>query len=551
MSSMKARNYELESLPAKAKLRYVLGTAVAAVLSVAFVLDVAYLHPGPLSVGRKALGILLVLLCTFTQTALRGTHQYYVNMKRRGCAPMPVFPNDPLGIRFVLDAARHIKGHTLLQGWTRLFGTLGRTYAHHVFPSTSDAITTDEPDNVRAVLSINFDDWIIPQVRIRAFIPVLGYHSIFTTNGDEWRHARATLRPAFVRDQVADLRCLDRHVSRLVARIPRDGSRFDLQAMFQMLTTDTISDFMFGHSTDLLTTRPEDGLRFGRCFDVSMQKIANRARLGWMTMIFKDRELTEVAAFQNAYVDKYIAEVKRERAEKGDLEKADGSKKYMFLNELLESGESDEVVRDHLMSIFTAGRDTTTSVLTYLFFELSRRPDVFEAIRREIRDLDLDGDKLPTWETLRNMKYLNWAIKEVLRLNPPVATNAREAVRDTILPVGGGPDGKSPIFVRKGTLLRYLPWSLHRRKDIYGDDADEFRPERWETLRPTFEYVPFNAGPRICVGQQFALTQIAFVTLRLLQAFKAIERKDDRPPIQKFGVNISMLYGCWVSMTPV
>lgn len=66
----------------------------------------------------------------------------------------------------------------------------------------------------------------------------------------------------------------------------------------------------------------------------------------------------------------------------------------------------------------------------------------------------------------------------------------------------------------------------------------------------SFEYIPFNAGPRICIGQQFALTQIAFVTFRLLQAFKKIERKDDRPPIQKFGVNTSMLYGCWVSMTP-
>lgn len=234
--------------------------------------------------------------------------------------------------------------------------------------------------------------------------------------------------------------------------------------------------------------------------------------------------------------------------------------------------------------------------MTYLFFELSRRPDVVAAIRAEI---EATGEADPTWEHLRNMKYLNWVLKEALRLNPPVAANQREAIRDTVLPRGGGPDGKSPIFVPKGTNFRYLPWSMQRRKDLFGEDAEEFRPERWEHLRVTYvfysfsivlflcdtivaavvigvafgrgrrdrfspqnfpadltipnhryEYLPFNAGPRICIGQQFALTQMALITFRLLQTFKTIARRDDRPPIQKLGINLSMLYGCHVSMTP-
>ncbi|KAJ2991147.1 hypothetical protein NUW58_g2627 [Xylaria curta] len=134
--------------------------------------------------------------------------------------------------------------------------------------------------------------------------------------------------------------------------------------------------------------------------------------------------------------------------------------------------------------------------------------------------------------------------------NPPVASNQREAVRDTVLPRGGGVDGKSPIFVVKGMSVRYIPWIMHRRTDLFGKDANEFRPERWEDLRVTHEYLPFNAGPRICIGQQFALTQMALITFRLLQAFKTIERRDERPPIQKLGINLSMLYGCQVSATP-
>ena len=70
-------------------------------------------------------------------------------------------------------------------------------------------------------------------------------------------------------------------------------------------------------------------------------------------------------------------------------------------------------------------------------------------------------------------------------------------MRDTTLPVGGGADGKSPIFVKKGQQVNYQVYVMHRRKDIYGPDADEFKPERWETLRPSWQYLPFNGGPRI------------------------------------------------------
>ena len=90
-----------------------------------------------------------------------------------------------------------------------------------------------------------------------------------------------------------------------------------------------------------------------------------------------------------------------------------------------------------------------------------------------------------------------------LRLYPPVPVNLREAVQDTVLPVGGGPDGRSPIFISKGTAVYYSAFALHRRKDVYGPDANEFRPERWTTLRPGWCYVPFNGGPRICIGRKF------------------------------------------------
>ncbi|KAI1084298.1 cytochrome P450 [Whalleya microplaca] len=540
----KTQQQSMESLPRQAAQRYTFAMTSVAVLSVTLILDVLYFRPCAPSTQQKALGAVLILLAVYTQAWLREEHLYYAKMAQHGCAPIPTYPNDPLGIRYFLHTVRQIKSHTLLQQRRVQFDTFGRTFKHRAFPRPFDVVLSDEPENIKAVLSTRFDDWVIPSSRIRAFLPVLGRHSIFTVNGPEWQHHRAIMRPAFVRDQISDLRCFDRHVAKLIAHIPRDGRSFDLQAMFSLLTTDTISDFMFGQSTDILGNAPEDGLRFGRYFEVAMQKIADRGRLGRLTTLLPDPELDECTTFMHGFVARYIDEVKQQ-----NLEQAlnDESRRYSFLGELLKSGEPDEVIRDHLMSIFTAGRDTTTSVLSYLFFELSRRPDIVTTIQEEIRDL---GEADPTWEHLRNMKYLNWAIKEALRLNPPVAINARESIRDTILPTGGGPDGKSPVFIPKGSHFRYVPWIMQRREGFYGSDAEEFRPERWESLRPTYEYVPFNAGPRICIGQQFALTQMAFITFRLLQAFKKIERRDEKPPIQKLGINLSMLYGCWVSMTP-
>lgn len=83
-------------------------------------------------------------------------------------------------------------------------------------------------------------------------------------------------------------------------------------------------------------------------------------------------------------------------------------------------------------------------------------------------------------------------MKLALRLHPVVPANSRMAIADTILPRGGGPDGMSPLFVPKETLCFYSVYAMHRRKDFYGEDAEEFKPERWETLRPGWEYLPFN-----------------------------------------------------------
>lgn len=138
--------------------------------------------------------------------------------------------------------------------------------------------------------------------------------------------------------------------------------------------------------------------------------------------------------------------------------------------------------------------------------------------------------------------------KPALRIHPVVPINARFAKTDTVLPVGGGPTGDAPVFVPRGAIVVYSVWSMHRREDIYGPDAHEYRPERWEHIRPSWEYLPFNGGPRICVGQQYALTEAAYVTARLAQRFSQLESRDPGPWEESLTLTLCSRNGTRVSL---
>lgn len=112
-----------------------------------------------------------------------------------------------------------------------------------------------------------------------------------------------------------------------------------------------------------------------------------------------------------------------------------------------------------------------------------------------------------------------------LRLYPPVPLNQRQANKTTLLPTGGGPDGKHPILVKEGEMVVFSQYVMSRVKSIYGHDADQFRPERWqgsELAKIGWAYFPFHGGPRQCLGENFALMEVSYTVVRLLQAIPSI-----------------------------
>ncbi|KAI9888868.1 MAG: hypothetical protein M1814_006218 [Vezdaea aestivalis] len=138
----------------------------------------------------------------------------------------------------------------------------------------------------------------------------------------------------------------------------------------------------------------------------------------------------------------------------------------------------------------------------------------------------------PTREQVRKMPYLANVIKESLRLYPPVPLNNRTATKTTILPVGGGPNGDCPILVRRGELVVFSQYVNSRTRNIWGQDARDFRPERWEAQEMKtigWGFFPFNGGPRVCLGQDFAMMEISYTIIRLLQACPSLQLPKDEP----------------------
>ncbi|KAF5865893.1 hypothetical protein ETB97_001961 [Aspergillus alliaceus] len=490
-----------------------------------------------------------VVFLLYTVTALQRKFKQYRIARANHCQPVHVIVSkDPFlgldNIRENIDAA---KKHILLERGLSRFHKYGNTFRARRL--RTPIIVTREPQNVKTILSLKFKDYGLGN-RIHAFGPLLG-HGIFTTDGEHWAHSRAMIRPNFVKDQVAHLDIFEELMGDLLALIPTDGTTVDMQELFFCYTIDSATEFLFGHSVQTLKKRlsgvETDENDFASSFNYAQDAIATSTRLGPLRHLFRDRKAERCNRVCHGLVEQYVEKALRYRAIY-DEEKAsaadDKKQRYLFLQGLAQQTGDRTRIRDELMNVLLAGRDTTASLLSNMFFMLAKNPRIWKKLREEVASLE---GRAPTYEQLRNLTYLKYCMNESLRLHPVVPSNARFAVNDTVLPVGGGPDGQAPVFVPKGSIVAYSVYSMHRREDFYGPDSNEYRPERWVDLRPGWEYLPFNGGPRICVGQQYALTEAGYVTVRLAQQFSVLESRDPGPWEENLTLTLCSRNGAKVS----
>ncbi|KAL9093543.1 MAG: hypothetical protein Q9165_003938 [Trypethelium subeluteriae] len=476
----------------------------------------------------------------------------------------------PWGIDVMWDGIQHLRKQQNLELWQKIFHTWGNKknpYTVQTKVAGLRILFTSDPENIKAVLATQFNDFGKGEQFQREWDDFLG-HSIFTTDDKQWAWSRQLLRPLFIKDRISDLHCFERHTRALLAALPSSTSTspspssktppptIDIADLFFRMTLDAATDFLFGTSVNSLA---EPAQEFAHAFSAVQHTQSLIARAGPFNALVPRRAFRRQLAKLNVFVNQFIERALR--LSPAELERRSKSDEgYTFLHALASQTRERVVIRDQLVATLLAGRDTTACTLSWCVYELSRHPRALEKLRREIVER-VGSSREPTYEDLKEMKYLKHVLDETLRLYPVVPFNVRVAMKDTTLPSGGGPDGNQPVGVLKDTPIGYSTLMMQRRRDIYPSswsssekatlDPDDFVPERWENWTPkSWTYIPFNGGPRICIGQQFALTEMQYTLVRLLQKFERIDCRMEKSPTLKSDIVLQPGEGVRVGLWP-
>lgn len=331
------------------------------------------------------------------------------------CQPPARYPHkDPFfGLDEIRDTARAAQSHGYLDRIRYLYTQHGNTFSASVL--TRSVINTIEPENIKTVLSTKFKDFVIGAPRRDAFSPLVG-HSIIVSDGIQWKYSRALLQPNFTRNQVNDLNIFERHTKDLVQAILHGGSIVDLKELFFRFTADVTSDFMFGESLQLLSKPGASQQGFMKDFHEAQLGVEIRWRRGKLADLIPQPEFYRSIKKVHAFIDQYVARALeyRQSFDPKNPQKAVGKlvpdqQRQIFLHEIAKATDDRQALRNELLTIFFAGRDTTASLLSNLFFVIARRPDIWEKLRTEVEFLK---KRRPSANQLKEMKYLKSCIDE-------------------------------------------------------------------------------------------------------------------------------------------
>ncbi|KAJ0412228.1 hypothetical protein ATCC90586_006614 [Pythium insidiosum] len=410
----------------------------------------------------------------------------------------------------------------------------------------TETIMLSSPAHYEDVLKTQFDNFEKGPFMHEVLEDLLG-NGIFAADGAAWLHQRKTASRLFtmrtLRDAVTST--VHKHLYRLLETLStQTGSSFDLSKALHQFTLEAFTEVGFG--LDIASsTSEQDAHPFQHAFDAALKHISLRfllPRPAWKLMrawnVGAEAQFkADVQIIHETVMNIIEQALVRRATEKGSSARQDLVTLFLDSFDDQETQNEDKdgqskrekpafdpfYLRDIVLNILIAGRDTTAQALCWFFFCLSEHRDVEQRILDEIRQhapsLFEPGAVLPTMEQVQALTYLEAAIKETLRLYPSVPLNMRAAVRDTVLFDG--------TFVRAGSMVGLPTYALGRMPHVWGEDAAQFNPQRWfdpSTGDPraisAFQFASFHAGPRTCLGQHLAMLEMKIVAVALLTRFK-------------------------------
>jgi len=350
----------------------------------------------------------------------------------------------------------------------------------------------------------------VKSVEYKAMKKVLG-NGLVTSEGDFWRRQRRLAQPAFHRKRIANfadtmVNCIEATLLKLEKKT---NQVIDIHEFMMELTMDIVSRTVFGLG--------ENDLDYDRKVISEAVGIGNQHidKLIHYPFFWTDKIPTRS---NKAY---WKADADLQKLIYGIIQKrrASNQNKDDLLGMLLEArdeetgkGMSEQQLYDELLTMFVAGHETTAVALTWLWYILKDEPESLAKLQEEV-DTVL-GDRLPTLEDLPNLTYTKMVIQETMRLYPPAWTVGRKPLED---------DTITDVTLPKGSNITIFVYGIHRNPN-YWKNPQQFIPERFTkeaiAARPKYAYMPFGGGPRLCIGNSFAMMEMQLAVAMIAQRFQ-------------------------------
>jgi cytochrome P450 len=364
-------------------------------------------------------------------------------------------------------------------------------------------ILLNAPELAHAVLVEHADDFEKPALLRRYTKPVFG-NGLLTSENEFHKRQRKLVAPAFQHRRIAAYAEVMAGYAEQLQRTWADGATTDVAQEMMRLTLWIVGKTLF--DADVLSEADE----LGEALAVAMRSFNQRLGtllplpLSWPTP--GNRRARQAIERLDATIYRMIRERRAKGRDHGDLFSMLLQTTYEDDGSLM----SDAQVHDEAMTLFLAGHETTANALAWCWYLLAQHPAVYERLRAEVEGV-LAGRR-PTFADLASLPYTLQVFKEAMRLYPPAPVFGRRAVRPVVIGGHHLPPG-AEVFIS--------PYAMHRRPDCF-PDPERFDPERFtpeaEARLPRYAYLPFGGGPRICIGNHFALMEGQIILAALAQA---------------------------------
>ncbi|XP_022739840.1 alkane hydroxylase MAH1-like [Durio zibethinus] len=400
------------------------------------------------------------------------------------------------------------------------------------FAKMNTSVTCD-PANIHYIMSSNFQNF--PKgSEFKEMFDILG-DGIFNADMDLWKTQRKSAQE-FLRHQLFHqflLRTSRAKVENglipVLEHVATRGLVLNLEDIFQRFTFDSTCILVTGYDPECLSVEFPEVL-FAKALDDAEEAIFYRhVRPPSLTKLLRWLNIGQEKKYRKAWevlddiIVKYIYQKRKElnKMNEGLIceEGLDLLTSYILTDQEKSSGLKcdDKFLRDTILGMMLAGRDTTSSALTWFFWLLSKHPEVENKIIEELKSAipaeETQKKRLFNAEEVKNLVYLHGALCEAIRLYPPVPFQHKKPLKPDILPSGHPVDPKTKIL--------FNLYSMGRMKSIWGEDCLEFKPERWISKRgikhePSYKFLSFNAGPRTCIGKEVAFVQMKAVASAII-----------------------------------